>query len=36
MSQSTTVRSPAKLAQSPGIQLFKAGTFKMNELGRTA
>ncbi|MCC4266128.1 hypothetical protein LL240_16960 [Oceanimonas baumannii] len=32
MSQATTANNPTKLAQTPGIQLFKAGTFKMNDL----
>ena len=32
MTQSTNEINTTKLAHTPGIQLFKAGTFKMNEL----
>ncbi|WP_087038462.1 cupin domain-containing protein [Oceanisphaera profunda] len=32
MTQSVNENNITKLAQEPGIQLFKAGTFKLNEL----
>ncbi|WP_319784103.1 hypothetical protein [Oceanisphaera sp. IT1-181] len=32
MTQSVNENNITKLAQKPGIQLFKAGTFKLNEL----